>query len=658
MRQGLNRRVVIWGACLACLVACSFAQDTEQQTLSDVDCFNNPSKDGCSSYMVPSEQIVKSIDTICRSEPMKIGENVGVWFPGCSVAATCKVASDDVLCSNLLGVLLGICKDASSDSEECAKYAKLCGNGSKVPGCEDGQDGLAKSIPLVKTVYDATIDMCNAMPDMVGCETCKDVPQGSTEMTKIEACPDPLKSLSTVCYGMYMAGCEIWVDFCQGIGKNEDRSLSDQYCTDAVNGDMNMDMSSMEQEDAKTLSSDDACIKDPTSSSCATYTLPEDVVQKDLDNLCIAMPNMVGCSLRSSCVNGTANGDLCAPFTLLGTICEEMSGMRDCANYNNLCSTPGSKVQQCTQVKPVPNAPTTQEATESVLSMCSTHGMLGCEDCTSLSACPHPFDTLSEICLGMPTMAGCQQFFSMCEAAQSTFQELCGKGESYKGLPPMRMWLHSGITDIVLIKEWVPTDGWYYFGTLVACFFGALLVQYLKAWKIQVEIEWAAQRPLVPCRNAACGIRPSLGDDKEEDSGNQTSSRCCSREASTSTNPEKTSMAIVCSQMKDGLNSAYETLFGWCRFTKPQFQRNTIRSVFAGIIVFLDYMLMLIVMTFNIGIIIAVVLGFMVGALLLGHTGERAGSITPGGATSTVDPADELDVRFMEAPSCCGTTML
>lgn len=73
---------------------------------------------------------------------------------------------------------------------------------------------------------------------------------------------------------------------------------------------------------------------------------------------------------------------------------------------------------------------------------------------------------------------------------------------------------------------------------------------------------------------------------------------------------------------------------------------------------FLDYMLMLIVMTFNIGIIVAVVLGFMVGALFLGHTGERAGSITPGGATSTVDPADELDVRFMEAPSCCGTTML
>jgi copper transporter 1 len=97
-------------------------------------------------------------------------------------------------------------------------------------------------------------------------------------------------------------------------------------------------------------------------------------------------------------------------------------------------------------------------------------------------------------------------------------------------------------------------------------------------------------------------------------------------------------------------------LVSWCAFSKPQFKRNAIRSMFTGIIVFLDYMLMLIVMTFNIGIILAVVFGFMVGTLLFGHTGEKAGSIHTGGASGNVDPTDELDVRFMEAPSCCGTT--
>lgn len=653
--------VVLFG--LLSLVARSLAQETEQQALSDVDCFTNPSEERCASFEVPMEQVLESIDAVCKAESVDSGNTGGVWLPGCSVAAACEGATEDPLCVNLLGVFLGICKDASSSSEECAKYTELCKSGSKVPGCEDGENGLAKIIPSVKSVYDATIDMCNAMPDMVGCETCTDVPEGSADvLAKIEACPDPLKSLSTVCYGMYMAGCEIWVDFCENIGKAGSKYLADQYCTDMVNqgGMATMDGSSGKQN--MTALSQDACIEDPTSPSCATYTLPVDIVQNDLENLCIAMPNMVGCSLWTSCVNGTANGNLCAPFTLLGTICEEMSSMRDCANYNSLCSTPGSKVQQCTLSKPVPNAPSTQEATEAVLSMCSTHGMVGCEDCTSLSACPHPFDTLSEICLGMPTMAGCQPFFAMCEASQDTFQEFCGKGASYKGLPPMKMWLHSGITDIVLIKEWVPTDGWYYFGTLVACFFWALLVQYLKAWKIQIEIVWASQRPLMPCRNAACGMQPSLGDDaKDDDSGNQSHASnvggCCSG-ANTSQRVDNSSKVTTGSRVKAGIKDAYHTLFGWCRFTTPQFKRNTIRSVFAGIIVFLDYMLMLIVMTFNIGIIIAVVFGFMVGALLLGHTGERAGSITPGGATSTVDPADELDVRFMEAPSCCGTTML
>lgn len=655
-------------------MVCCLAQETEQQqTLSDIDCFSNPSNNDCSTFVVPSKEVLKSIDAICKKSPTDTGN--GVWFPACSVASTCQTVVNggtqekDPLCSNLVAILLSVCQESTSESEECAMYENLCGSGSKVPGCQR-ENGLVDSIPSVESVYDATVDMCNAMPDMDGCETCTDVPEGSTQVKKIEACPDPLKSLSKVCFGMYMAGCEIWVDFCRNIKSEENfdtNSLYDLYCTDAVNLDADsattqvVDGSTNSVMENEGLSLDSPCIKDPTASSCATYTLPDEIVEKDLDNLCVAMPNMVGCSLRTSCVNGTANGVWCTSFTLLGTICEEMSSMRDCANYNNLCFTKGTKVQECEKIKPVPNAPSTQDATDAVLSMCSTHGMVGCEDCTSSSACPHPLDTLSEVCLGMPTMAGCQQFFSMCEASEDTFQELCGKGDSYKGLPPMRMWLHTGITDIVLIKEWVPTDGGYYFGTLVACFFGALLVQWLKAWKIQQEIVWASQRPLVPCRNAACGIRPSLMDEKDDDSGNQSntsnSGGCCSQ-TNTSQNIENNMSPPFGAHMKRAWHDTFKATFGWCKFTKPQFKRNIVRSLFAGIIVFLDYMLMLIVMTFNIGIIIAVVFGFMVGALLLGHTGERAGSITPGGATSTVDPADELDVRFMEAPSCCGTTML
>ncbi len=50
-----------------------------------------------------------------------------------------------------------------------------------------------------------------------------------------------------------------------------------------------------------------------------------------------------------------------------------------------------------------------------------------------------------------------------------------------------------------------------------------------------------------------------------------------------------------------------------------QARRNVVRSVFTIVIVFLDYMLMLIVMTFNVGIIVSAVLGFGLGALLFGE---------------------------------------
>ena len=468
---------------------------------------------------------------------------------------------------------------------------------------------------------------------------------------------------------------------------------------------------------ADTNADADACVTDPTSMACASFTLPDAAVDADLDALCTAMPNMVGCSLRTACnassdpshtshtsdtSHSSPSSVYCEPFTLLATICDEMPAMRGCSTYNSVCQA-GSLVPQCKNNPPVPYAPTTREATDTVVSMCSTHGMVGCETCTSAAKCPHPLDTLSQICLGMPYMEGCRQFYSMCNvvrssesgggdgATASTFNGICEADSSSSDyLPPMRMWLHTGITDIVLIKEWVPTDGGYYFGTLVACFAAALLCQYLKAAKIEQEIVWASKRPVLPCRNMACGSNvDELGDMGGKGGGG--SAPCCGAGAGgSSLAPPR--VPSCCAGNADGREEREErdeqgssgsnsssgrdvpvpvpvpagrrglfggtlhALFGWCAFSKPQFQRNIIRSLFTAIIVFLDYMLMLIVMTFNIGIILAVVFGFMVGSLLLGHTGEKAGSIHAGGASANVDPTDELDVRFMEAPACCGTT--
>lgn len=62
--------------------------------------------------------------------------------------------------------------------------------------------------------------------------------------------------------------------------------------------------------------------------------------------------------------------------------------------------------------------------------------------------------------------------------------------------------------------------------------------------------------------------------------------------------------------------------------------------------------LMLVVMTFNVGVILAVCGGFAIGALLFGHAGERPSGpivrqVAPVGASS------ELETVFVEGAACC-----
>ena len=69
-----------------------------------------------------------------------------------------------------------------------------------------------------------------------------------------------------------------------------------------------------------------------------------------------------------------------------------------------------------------------------------------------------------------------------------------------------------------------------------------------------------------------------------------------------------------------GLPILHPALLKYCvGCVRMQAGRNALRAGFTVVIVFLDYMLMLIVMTFNVGIIVAAVLGFELGALLFGE---------------------------------------
>jgi len=204
-----------------------------------------------------------------------------------------------------------------------------------------------------------------------------------------------------------------------------------------------------------------------------------------------------------------------------------------------------------------------------------------------------------------------------------------------------------GTADILLLKEWVPENAAAYAGSCIAVIVTAVLVQALKAWRVMLESRWASLRR-VQCCNAACG---NTSDNSKIDND--------SAYAAGSSDGE---VAEAITGLR-GSSSHQRSKCGWCSNAlsiiipeKAQFKRNIIRSAFTGVIVFLDYMLMLIVMSFNIGIILSAVGGFAIGALLFGHMGERSGGI---GAVAVGDVApateNDLEVHFVEPQSCCNT---
>lgn len=241
------------------------------------------------------------------------------------------------------------------------------------------------------------------------------------------------------------------------------------------------------------------------------------------------------------------------------------------------------------------------------------------------------------------------------------------------------------------MKEWVPDSNGAYIGSCLVVIVAGILVSYLKGLRVRLEVKWAAERAVTCAGGCGAGVvsSGSGGGDTSLDyvekgmaakttGGEGGAAGCpgCHPAATSSSVPQTGSGSEASSETND-----VATTTNTCRHTAAataapavlyhkattnisswlnsgQAKRNLFRSMFTGIVVFLDYMLMLIVMTFNIGLIVSAVLGFMLGAVLFGHYGERQpGS---GGVAAVVAgsmaPQDESDmeVLFVEQ-ACCNT---
>jgi copper transporter 1 len=302
----------------------------------------------------------------------------------------------------------------------------------------------------------------------------------------------------------------------------------------------------------------------PNEITCPTFTLSTANVTASIQSLCGEMSGMPGCSLQSK-----VQVD---PFVIYATICTDMPNMRGCAAYRTQCANRDN--EQCKQF-PAIRVPSSATATRQIFSICNEMTMDGCDVCriSSAGATYSECDllgTYSKLCIAMPNMSQCSDWNQMC--TQSPSLDYCKVGGSNG--PSMKMYFHTDISTYILFQNWVPQNTTQYVLSWFACLMAAIFYEALQVFVSFMELKWAPK--LVEL------------DSKGSVFGEQTTRKPISP------------FAHVC-----GISQGV-----------PGILQSLCRAVLRMVSTTLGYALMLIAMTFNVGLFFAVIAGFGIGSFV------------------------------------------
>jgi copper transporter 1 len=334
------------------------------------------------------------------------------------------------------------------------------------------------------------------------------------------------------------------------------------------------------------LAEDADCIHSPSNASCTNYTMPSAMVQQGISGNCQMMPNMVGCTVERICTSSDSSravtrSPYCAEFSVLKDLCVDMPGMSPCKNYTSMCSNV-SVVAECS-MKSLP-LPKTMSLSNTVEQMCDAMYMEPCSKCTKqgkMLQCDL-LQVYSDLCLSM-WMEGCEQWESMCKVIPDW--PLCASSPGDE-MPMMKMYFHDGILDYVLFKEWVPRNWWQYTLTIIAIIVLGMFYELLKV----VRSIWEGY---MSKRKEA----EMLGFDiQREDDADL-------REGHSHHHHHHESRAMT----------VWECIKGW------DWKVEIPRATMAFVETLIGLVLMLVAMTFNVGLFLAVCAGAFFGSLFFGR---------------------------------------
>eukprot|EP01125_Pyxidicula_operculata_P018211 TRINITY_DN645_c0_g1_i4.p1 TRINITY_DN645_c0_g1~~TRINITY_DN645_c0_g1_i4.p1 ORF type:complete len:374 (+),score=36.91 TRINITY_DN645_c0_g1_i4:132-1253(+) len=322
------------------------------------------------------------------------------------------------------------------------------------------------------------------------------------------------------------------------------------------------------------------CISNPSNVSCVDFQLSKTESLAEVNALCDQMYMSV-CTIRDICASMSSSDNFCQPFSLYKEGCIDMPKMDNCSIYTSMCAN-GSVISQCnTSVLPIP---TTMDVTELVNSICNSMPMAGCTACTSDPGHCDYLTVYSNLCLQMPNMYQCAAWVSMCGADAIANWSLCSASSG--GLPEMRMYFHWSIEDFILFYDWVPRNILGYTLSVIGIFLFGILHEGLKAGRMVLEDKWNKDISIEAMKNAHCH------DDKE---------------------------ALLSPTTRH--SGGFERQAKYPAF---KLSRDGTRAILRTLETLSHYLLMLIGMTFNVGLFAAVILGAGAGTLIFGRFSQKA----------------------------------
>ena len=210
--------------------------------------------------------------------------------------------------------------------------------------------------------------------------------------------------------------------------------------------------------------------------------------------------------------------------------------------------------------------------------------MAGCENCSIRESSTYSecdlIGTFSQLCIAMPNMPQCSQYSRMCAATKDL--PFCATSESTIGrnAPTMKMFFHTGFSDYILFETWVPRSAAQFSIAWILVFLAAAGYEALQVFVSFKELHWAKK----DCKSNTVLDNSAFGE--------VTQTKAVDNDA--------ISLQSLCGA-SGGLTGI-----------KQSFYRAILRMVSTAI----GYSLMLVAMSFNVGLFIAVITGFGFGTFV------------------------------------------